>query len=388
MMFEIHSTHPYVIEYVFVECKHDIHHPSPPPPLRHRLPKARARSAQSPNLIFYLALRLLLHTSPTNRLSRRYCEASIMANDSSDEVPIPPPLYVLIALAIGLCGYGFWVGIVLVRLWVYKGALGPAPKRFIVLPFHRRRARQEDLESQSGHRLTAFPAAVHLATESVSATHDSNGMPEARPHGRLVPTINVQDGDNEAEAIFTNNFEDPTRVRAFIAEERRVSRLPAFDQDDCGDGSSFPTVPYATTSVEPQTQHGLQGTLTYLQLGLYKRNSTSDWLAIDWSYLEQHEARASLINKKLTDCIQVKPDGEAACEELLATVAQNLCIKSPDHFSTKMKHHRKHIRNDLICEEYPLVRPFDRHPLEICARIVTEDFLIFIKDAFTLQWYL
>jgi hypothetical protein len=311
-----------------------------------------------------------------------------MANDSHNKAPIIMPMHVLLVLAIGVCGFFFWLGIVLVRLWFYKGALGPAPERFIIIPFHRRRAPQQDFEAQGGNRLTVLPEAAHLANPSVSASPDYSAMPEASPHLGVVPTITVQDADNEHDTAFTNAFEDPSKVRAYIAEEHRISRLPAFDQDDCGDGSEFPMVPYATKSVEKEAQHGLEGTLTYLQLGLRKHNSTGHWLTIDITYLEQHEARASLIDQKLTECIQVKPEGEAACEELLATVAQNLCIKMPDHFSTKMKHHRKHIRNDLICEEYTLARPFDRHPLEICARIVTEDFHIFIKDEFTLQWYL
>jgi hypothetical protein len=125
-----------------------------------------------------------------------------------------------------------------------------------------------------------------------------------------------------------------------------------------------------------------------LQLGLQKVNNMSKWLTIDNTYIEFHEARDLLLDRKPLDCVHVRRDGEAACEELLDVVVQHFCRNFPDHFSTKTKHRRRHVRNELASREYALARPFEFHPLEICARLASEDFGIWVKDEFTLQWYL
>ena len=69
---------------------------------------------------------------------------------------------------------------------------------------------------------------------------------------------------------------------------------------------------------------------------------------------------------------------------MVKTLAKSYCEK----FSTKTVYRRKHIRNELAKEEWSLVRPFDCHPLEVCARLTMEDYNILLKGDFTQQYYL
>jgi hypothetical protein len=183
-------------------------------------------------------------------------------------------------------------------------------------------------------------------------------------------------------------------VRKYIAEQRRISRLPAFIQDDCGDGSEFPDVPHALTPVEGESNRvesrsarRIRQTKTYVELGL-RQIRLNEWLIVDNSYLELHEARMSLLNEKPQECIQVRRDGEAACQELMDVVTHELAIKYPERFTVKTGYGTKKICNEYTGKHNSLLRPLDCLPLEVCARLAVEDFNIFVKDDFTLQWYL
>ena len=46
-----------------------------------------------------------------------------------------------------------------------------------------------------------------------------------------------------------DQVDDPAEKKQ-IKEARRISRLPAFLQDDCGDASEFPDVPYGIRMTE------------------------------------------------------------------------------------------------------------------------------------------
>jgi hypothetical protein len=106
------------------------------------------------------------------------------------------------------------------------------------------------------------------------------------------------------------------------------------------------------------------------------------------SYIEYHEARASILDQKQVECVQVKREVETACEELMEQVVQHLCIKYPDQFGTELTKRRACVRNELVNKEYSIVRPFECYPLEISARLAMEDFNIFVEDEFSLHWYL
>lgn len=281
------------------------------------------------------------------------------------------PIHFLLIFAILLCAYVVWIGSIVVRLYYYKGALGTEPERFIILPAHLR-----NRSPQRGHhrRVTAFPLPV----------------PPKSPARELVrlsraPRVNIADVD-------ANELPDP-EIRAFFAEQQRISRLPPFVQDDCGDGSDFPDVPLAVTPVEVKQNilapPGVvrRPSANHKALGL-KKLDRNQWLAVDGAYKDQHSARDFLLTKKNTECVQVKHDGETACEELLDEIVKLLVSKYPEHFSIKIVHRRKHIRNEITKEEWSLVRPFDCHPLEVCARLAMEDFNILLKGEFTQQYYL
>jgi hypothetical protein len=316
-----------------------------------------------------------------------------MTENTGHEAPFPTPLYVLLVMAIGFCIFFFWVGAVCVRLWFYQGALGPLPEKFIIIPHHRKKKEHEqpprDLAAdKKKNRQTAWPEPAQLADACTNPFSDENALPESSPEWTTIPKVNIEDTDDGYHDAFTEEYDDPALVRRYLAEQRRISRLPAFEQDDCGDGSEFANIPYATKPVEKLSPHSRGVSKTYQDLKLQKLSSTSSWLTVDNSYIEHHEARISLIERRQAECVQVRRDGETACEELMDTVVQHLCKMRSDHFSIKNKHRRKHVRNELASKDYALVRPFDCHPLGLCARLAVEDFNIFVKDDFTLQWYL
>ncbi|KAJ4376545.1 hypothetical protein N0V86_006658 [Didymella sp. IMI 355093] len=284
--------------------------------------------------------------------------------------PDPVPIYILLIFAVLLCAYFTWLGYVAVRLYFYKGVLAPEPEKFVILPAYLR-----DRSPQRGHerRVTAFP---------IPAPPQS----PARELARLsrVPRVNIAD---DAEQL-----PDP-EICAFLAEHQRISRLPAFVQDDCGDGSDFPDIPFAITPVEVKQQTlappGLnrRPSAKYESVGL-KKVGVKEWLTIDKAYKDIRAARDYLLAKKNAECVQIKRDGEAACEELLHEVVKSLVSKYPESFTIKTVNRRKHIRNEITKEEWSLVRPFDCHPLEMCVRLAMEDFNILVKGEFTQQHYL
>jgi hypothetical protein len=302
--------------------------------------------------------------------------------------PFPAPLYVLLVLAVCLCVFFFWIGTVCLRLWFYQGALGPVAQKFLIIPHHRKQKSSQRPTTQSNNRMTIFPEVAHLAGPHSNPFSDEYEIPESKPYFTTIPAITIEDTDNYFDDSFVNEFEDPARARAYVTEQLRISRLPALTQDDCGDGSEFDYIPYATNPVDLQSARRLGGTMTYLQLGLRKVNSMGQWLTVDNSYIEHHEARTSILDRKQTECIQVRLDGEEACEELMDQVVQHLCVKYSDHFNTKMKNRRLSIRNELSSEDISLTRPFSYQPIEICARLAVEDLNIFVRNDFTRQWYL
>jgi hypothetical protein len=304
--------------------------------------------------------------------------------------PFPAPLYVLLVLAICLCVFLFWIGTVCVRLWFYQGALGPAPQKFLIIPHHRKQKSSQRSATQSNNRITVLPEVAHLAGPHSTPFSDSDEyeIPESKPYFTTIPAVTIEDRDNNFDDSFANDFENPARARAYVTEQLRISLLPALTQDDCGDGSEFDYIPYATNPVESHPSQGLGGTMTYLQLGLRKMNSMGQWLTIDNSYVELHEARTALLDRKRPECVQVRLEGEEACEELMDQIVEHLCVRYPDHFNTKIKNGRRSIRNELSSEDISLARPFPYHPIEICARLAIEDFSIFVRNEFTRQWYL
>ncbi|KAJ4315988.1 hypothetical protein N0V94_005680 [Neodidymelliopsis sp. IMI 364377] len=285
--------------------------------------------------------------------------------------PDPVPVYFLLILALLLCAYFVWLCSVAVRLYIYKDALAPEPERFVILPAY--------LRNRSVHR----GHHRHVTAFSVQAPTKS----PARELARLsrVPRIRIADLD-------AGDLPDP-EIRAFLVEQQRISRLPAFVQDDCGDGTEFPDIPLAITPVgasqDMLAPSGVRHTpsANYKYMGL-KKVDQHDWLVVDDTYKDYHCARDSVLSTKNAECIQVTRDGEDASEELLQEISEYLVSRYPGSFEMKMINRRKHIRNKETKEEWSLVRPFDCHPLELCARLGMEDFNVLVKGDFTQQYYL
>ncbi|KAF2735688.1 hypothetical protein EJ04DRAFT_434636 [Polyplosphaeria fusca] len=125
----------------------------------------------------------------------------------------------------------------------------------------------------------------------------------------------------------------------------------------------------------------------YMTMGLKKLDEKA-WLTIDKTYFDFFAARKALLAMHPDEVIQVTPDGEEACEELLDEVVSFLTDKYPKHFDVFERDGRKYIRNRIIKEEFSLQKPYDAHPLEICARLAMEDFSILQRSEFSSQHYL
>lgn len=298
------------------------------------------------------------------------------------------PLYIIIILMTGICCYCFFLGTAAVRLWFYKGALGPEPQKFIVIRNDTNGNERRDDEPGScddgvrnRRRITSAGSEASLGEQiSQSTALDPRSFLSNAPK-----VINIQDtGEGPHE------FYD-ARTKAVVEEERRISRMPAFEADDCGDGELFPSIPITTQPIEEAPNPSSSDTDAN-KLGL-ETIERRDWLFVDRSYityLQYHEARATILRDQKQDCMYMHPygDAEAACQELLQEVASFLVDNYPQTFSIQKKHFRRHIRNEVTAEVFSLEKPFDTPPLETCARLVNEDFCILGRNDFTRMWYL
>ncbi|KAH7080964.1 hypothetical protein FB567DRAFT_595290 [Paraphoma chrysanthemicola] len=316
-----------------------------------------------------------------------------MAQDRIYTIASPVPMYILLVMSICLCMYFCFIGVVIVRLWFYQGALGPEAEKFMIVALdHKQKVVHKEPREVANvarhNRHTVFPQVEeHPATDSAANPFsDAHTIHESLPHPPTIPAITIEGAHDEDEDF--ESFEDPDAARRYFAEERRISRLPAFDQDDCGDGAEFPNVPYALTPVEEPRLRGLVETKTYLELGLRKASTLSEWLNVNKSYEEIHAARNSLLARKQMECVQTEAESRTACEELLDEVVKHVCVKYPEMFSRKTKNLQKYVRNEQTGKEYAIVKPFERPPLVLAARLAMDDFCIFMKDDFTRRWYL
>jgi len=329
-----------------------------------------------------------------------------MKQDHLYKKPDPTPLIVCLIIAIAFAAWCCFMGYNIVRVWYYKGALGPAHEKYLIIPLHRKKKAQAgharatstgvDLHSKSAsgslhataaaNRKTVFPAIAEQSPENPFS--DEHVIPDSKPYWATIPAINVEDVDERYIDGF-KEYQDPELVRRYIAEERRISRLPAFEQDDCGDGTEFPSVPYANQVVETRTSRAAgadnRNILRDFRMSEESRNAT--WLTMHTAEAQMQLAREKLLEKEHAECVQVRPDGEAACEELLDTVTRQLC-RGTVRFNEVVVNGRKHMRNQINSKDYSITRPFEYHPIEICARLAAQDFCVFMKDEFTQKWYL
>ncbi|KAI4682648.1 uncharacterized protein J4E84_007112 [Alternaria hordeiaustralica] len=293
--------------------------------------------------------------------------------------PGPIPLYVLLVLVVGICCYFFFIGTAAVRLWFYKGALGPAPEKFIVI---RNEAQEDDHHAapiHSKHNEPGTSAETLRKRRMTVFTHDSLSAPtetiahstafSPRNLSTATTTVNLQDISDISDL---RSFTNP-QTRAYLAEERRISRMPAFDADDCGTGDYFPDIPLTNRPIESTTNYS--NTLSPSHFGLTP-TPRSNWLTISPQYIEYHAARTHLLLRNRSSCIHVTPEGERACRELLQEVTSFLVDMYPHQFRFLTKTRRKHVLNELTREDFEIEHGLECHPLEVCARLCAEDFMV------------
>ncbi|KAF2266443.1 hypothetical protein CC78DRAFT_417583, partial [Lojkania enalia] len=125
----------------------------------------------------------------------------------------------------------------------------------------------------------------------------------------------------------------------------------------------------------------------YITMGL-KKLDIEDWLQVDNTYPEFYTARSHILETQKEEALQVTPSGEEACEELMELVVEFLLEKYPRFFEIVETNGRKKIRNNIVKEEISIQKPYDVHPLEVCARLCVEDFNILQKSEFSGEHYL
>lgn len=265
------------------------------------------------------------------------------------------PQYIVLLLALFCAIYSFWIGTVVARLIRYHGALGPRAKKYNIVPQY----------------LKDRYAAAREANESRISNHSTFPGPSS------IASINT---DNSTEE----------QIRAAIAEEERIASLPAFVQDDCGDGAEFPDVQYANremSSDEKTYPTYRDSPPKYMQMGL-KKLELADWLIVDNKYTEFHAARARLLEERSEEVIQVSARAEQACEELMHEVVDFLVRAYPMCFEVAESGRGKMVVNKMTKERFALQEPWSVHPLEVCARLAMEDFNILMRSELTGQHYL
>jgi hypothetical protein len=272
--------------------------------------------------------------------------------------------YVVLTMAGLFCAWWLWVGLMLARLWHYGGNLNGHFENFDIEPEYRRERlarKREELERA--------------------------GVP--------VPVLDAHQWNSNMLDYDEEELEQlPPATRRMILEEQRISRMPAFVADDCGDEDLFPDVSPAIPVHEYNAKLFSQDLATqgraskeYRALGLHKLGRR-EWLAHhveEKLFLGICEARKRLLKDKYSECIQITPEGEGACVELLEEVADFLVKEKPEWFKKEKRFGEEDIINKLTGERWGLQRPFSHHPLEICARLCMEDFNIVLMSQFSGQ---
>lgn len=285
----------------------------------------------------------------------------------TDNTPGRPPhtsqhnamvaMYVLLVMATGIALYFLWLGACLARLWYYRGRFEYAFRVYDIQPEYLR------------SRLACAEAnAQQPRVQTVADIQRWNGR------------MRTMD-DEEVEALSDDELKE--RVR----EERRISRLPAFVQDDGGDGTAFPQMEVAVPADEYNARHFPKRAVDYRSLGLH-RLGKSEWLKVDDTFHEYRDAWNELLEKRHDECYKEGLEAEEACEELLGEVTKFLMEKYPFRFLNTTRRATRYVRDTETDKEYALERPYEHPPLEICARLALADFSIFTKDPFTQQYIL
>lgn len=282
-------------------------------------------------------------------------------NDTASVARQQDPTYwvpfVLLFIVVGtFFGWCCCVGAWLARLWYYDGQLHRKFPKYDIQPQYIRE---------------------RLAREEERNRRESQRVMDCRRINRDVNTMSFES---------VQEF-DSSSLRQRIFESKRISRLPAFEQDDGGDGSEFPDMPVDMSADEYNQQHFPQRYGNFEDLGL-SGLAHDDWLS--YHNDEQITARDQILEDCREDCIQMRPGREAedACGELWQEVAKFLAMKYPARFWEQKENGVRRLYDDNSKESHALDGPYGWLTLDNMARLVREDFCIFIKSPFSAQFTL
>ena len=264
-------------------------------------------------------------------------------------------LFITVAtIFVWCCCVGAW----LARLWYYDGQLHKKFRKYDIQPLYvrERLAKEQEMKRRESHKIVT----------NTNWSQDATTMSFER----------VQEMESAS-------------LRRRIFEDKRISRLPAFEQDDGGDGSEFPDMPVDMTAEEYNNQHFPARQNSFRDLGLHKL-AEDDWLT--YYNDEQMMARDQILEdqRRRENCIDMRPGREAEqiCGELWKEVAKFMRTKYAARFWEQTKDGIKKLYDSQTGDAYPLEGPFGWLTLDTMARLVREDFCIFKKSPFSGQFTL
>jgi hypothetical protein len=103
--------------------------------------------------------------------------------------------------------------------------------------------------------------------------------------------------------------------------------------------------------------------------------SAAEWIEIDDYCGAQLAEKRRLLAEKPAEIVIALPSARAAADELLALLADHLCTVHGARFGRD----GPHLVNRLTGERWNVASP-ERHPLELCGRLVQEDFCLLQRD--------
>jgi len=125
-----------------------------------------------------------------------------------------------------------------------------------------------------------------------------------------------------------------------------------------------------------------QGGNYHMTMGL-RRLDEENWLTVDKKYMTEHGVRRQILANNKHKVLRCLPGSEDACVEVLGLIVEYLTDKYPAMYKiNKRDDGTETIRNTETEEEFSLKEPFNgMAPLEIAARLVSEDINILKKGA-------
>jgi len=310
--------------------------------------------------------------------------------------------------------YLIFFGYLLSLLWHYNGRLGPQPTKYTILPPElqaklREAAAEEATKADTDHSISQALSTVSLAS-GAHPNAPEGGETQLRHQYRKQRL--QQYADSMAGSVIINDEDIDgianEAVKWEIREDRRISKLPVFEQDDCGDGFNFPSVPSINPSTyeRPASSSSTSSSLYASSLraprpsnrtapGVYTLNRDrrralkevplQKWLHYDSRTSAPYSAARAHILSTQPSSIHILPSGESACHTLLSLVINHLTTTYPETFTlTSDRSGNTLIKNHDSRQEYHTSPPYNGiHPLEICARLCTEDFNILLRSPFS-----